>query len=178
MRCSSSSASRSQAIGQRLGPRLHERAVHQVEGLDGDVRRLAIAGDQARLGEVEQVQDVGQPVAEDRQVDRAVPRPVEVGGQAVVQADQRDRPVADLFAHERADAAAQASSSPETTSMASRIASASSRRLAARQRSRFSGSARNASFVIGGSLPIRARKDDLADELLHRPAVGHEAHRQ
>ena len=97
-----------QAIGQGLGPRLHERAVHQVQRLDGHVRRLAVAGDQARLGEVEQVQHVGQPVAEDRQVDRAVPR-----RRRGRRAGWLSRPISEIgrspisLRHERADAAAR-----------------------------------------------------------------------
>ena len=110
-------------VGQGLGPLLDEGAVHQVEGLERDVGRLAVAGDEARLGEVEQVEHVGQAVADDRQVDRAVVRAVEVGAAGAcpgrsARSACRGSPSATSEPSGRAR-----SSSPEAASIASRIAS-------------------------------------------------------
>ena len=74
IRASSSSASRISRSASALARACTNGLFIRYRAWTRDVRRLAVAGDQARLGEVEQVQHVGQAVAEDRQVDRAVPR--------------------------------------------------------------------------------------------------------
>ena len=77
-----------ETLGQHLCPCLDERAVHQIKRLDGHVRRLTVASNQARLGEIEQVENVGEPVADDGEVDRTAFRPVEVLRQPGIETDQ------------------------------------------------------------------------------------------
>ena len=70
------------------------------------------------------------------------------------------------------------SSRPLTNSTASRIASASSRRLLIRQTSVLSGSASKLRGVVGRVEPVGPAEHDPADQPLDRPAVVHELDRQ
>ena len=151
------------ARSRRRGPsRLveDERVVHQEQRLRRDRAHVAPADDHARVGEVEHLEQLGQGVAEDREVDappasgRPRSRSRRRGPRGI-----RGRP-------------SSGRSVPLTERIVSRMHSASSRRRFCRQSRRFSGST---AAAFGSARPtaeaVGPRQDDPAHQRLHRPAV-------